>query len=473
MAYRLVRNLLSFVVCRWETSSERITQAIMQPSVNERLGAQSGDTQPNPIVGIEGGIVHVGAPRLAQEQPSEQPFWRGAMAMVIIVIIIAAALAGMLIALPPPAHGTGLVPTVTPSPSPTTVPTATATPAPALPTVSQSWGANAAQATVMMQLDATHRFVATNITPDGAELLGSEIAPTGTQIGMLVVATKAFIPFTPPATVKFAQPHCCIADSRFALITDTVVSGATCAACNVRYSAFDLDTRTVHPVAIGSSFGGITGAWLDHHLLVLQTGTAGIQIFDLTAAQLVPTPLIALSPGDPPPVQAIAFQWPDLIYNAAKANATPALRVRDLSAQTDMPLTALNATLPASVTNLSVVFTNDTLFCAYAQRDAIQIVEFDHVTTGGTTVMPLTTYPDSHGTLVAANDRLIVFAGQYPFAWDRAERHWVVLSDAATAGTAASVMLAGHFLAVIEMMNTTTAQQVTIYDTNALPTMGQ
>jgi hypothetical protein len=445
----------------------------MQPSLNETLGTQSGDTQPNPIVRIEGGIVRVGVPRLAQEQSTEQPFWRGALVMVIIVLIIGAALAGLLIALPPSAHGTGLVPTITPSPSPTTVPTATATPAPALPTAAQSWGANAAQATLGMQLDASHRFTATSITPDGRGLLGSQSGPAGTQIGMLLVGTKTFLPFTPPTTLKFTQPHCCMADSRFVIITDTIISGATCLGCNVRYSAYDMDTRTLRPVAIGSSFGGITGAWLDHGMLVVQTGTAGIQIFDLTATQLVPTPLIALTPTDPPPIHVEAFQWPDLIYNAAQAKAAPNLRVRDLAAQTDVPLVTLNAALPAAPTNLSVVFTNDTLFCAYAESDAIQIVEDDHVTTGGTMLTSLTTYPDSHGALAAANDRLITFAGQYPFAWDRAEGHWVVLLDAAPPGATALVALAGHFLTVIEATTSTSAQQVTIYDTDTLPTMGQ
>lgn len=71
----------------------------MQPGLNESLTTQGHDTQPNPIVRVERGIVLVGGQRLAQShaEPQAQPFWRGALIMAVIIVLIVAAVLGILI----------------------------------------------------------------------------------------------------------------------------------------------------------------------------------------------------------------------------------------------------------------------------------------------------------------------------------------------------------------------------------------
>src|SRR5579883_3028101 len=133
---------------------ERIIKSAMQSGWNEQLTAQSHDTQPNPIVRIENGVVQIGAPRLAQEAAPNAPFWRGALLMTAFVIALGGVLAGIVLTRPSPANGAGAM-SLTPTPAPSATPSPTATPQPALPTVTQSWGQNAAAALISMQIDAT------------------------------------------------------------------------------------------------------------------------------------------------------------------------------------------------------------------------------------------------------------------------------------------------------------------------------
>lgn len=444
----------------------------MQP---ESLGLHTGDTQPNPVVRLERGVVLMGAAAYQHQQTkaTNQPFWGGMVAAAVVVVVISAVLAGMLLALPPTTSRVGgqVLPTPTPSVPPSTP---TATPLPALPTVTQSWGQNAVSQTLSTQLDATHLFQATAISPDGSLLLGTlsiagQLTP---EVGFVNVRSRHFQTLDPSGKFTFITPHCCQTDGRFILVTDVVVSGASCAACNVRYTVFDLWTSSLRVAAVGSSFGGITGAWLDHGRLLLQTGTSGIQSLDLTAPTLTPTAFIALNPSDPPPVSLVTFAWPDVIYSTqfATASTPPQFRLRDLAAGTDVPLTALAGQVPGGVP-FSMVLSNDTLFFAYPQNDTLRISECDHVTSSAASLKALTTYPDSHGALLTANDRLLIFAGLYPFAWDRAEGHWVALANTASAADVV-VALAGHFLAVMTASGAGAPQQITLYDTAALPTTG-
>jgi hypothetical protein len=435
----------------------------MSSGFNEPLGLHSGDTQPNPVVRIEHGVVVTGPVAEQRTDSSQQPFWRGMVAAALVVILIAAALTAILLALPP-AHPYGdaharLTPTWTASPTPT-----------ALLGVTQSWGPTAAQLTLTTQLDATHIFQATAITPDGTLLLGlsNDTVHHTSQAGYLRVATKTFQAMGNTGALKLNSPYCCVTDGRFVLLTDTIVSGATCANCNLRYSVFDLMNDTLRQVAVGSSFGGISNAMLDHGVLLLQTVTAGLQMLDLTTPTPTPTAFIALDAAAPAPLGLVAFTWPDVIYRVAPTPGAPSLtlRLRDLATQRDIPLVATSDPIPVNA-RVSAVLTNDTLFLAFPQHGTLQVDEWDHATTGGTTLKPLATYPDSDGTLLAANARLVTLMGAYPFAWDRAQAHWVALTQTADVTTET---LAGHFLAVMMGAGTAAPQHITLYDTDALPT---
>ncbi|MBF6589560.1 MAG: hypothetical protein IVW57_03380 [Ktedonobacterales bacterium] len=372
--------------------------------------------------------------------------------------------------------------TATMTPQPTTSSSPTSTPSSIPLSVAQAWGTQAATGTLSTQLDATHTFQATSITPDGRTLLGIEYIPSGTagrmgsaSAGALDIATKRFTAFGVSQVANYA-PRCCATDGRYAIVADSTAPGATCGVCHDRYWSYDLLTRQLRQVAGGDAYQGILGSALDHGLLFLSTGM-GIQVADLQANTIVPFAGTATA-------RVLAYTWPYVVYTPASAsNSSMTIRVRDLTTNAESTLPRLSA-LYASAADGSVglTITGDTLFALVTRgtgQGGSDLLELDHLTAPDAQPYLLVHAPTDLGILASANARLVILNGGLALAWDRVERAFVQVSGVTNtggSGDGARAALVGNQLAVIEPAPPPNAafapQQVTLYNTAQLPTHG-
>jgi hypothetical protein len=224
-------------------------------------------------------------------------------------------------------------------------------------------------------------------------------------------------------------------------------------------------------VATGGQFQGLLGNFLDHGLLVMNTGE-GIQVADLAAQSVAPLASV------PTTASAVAFTWPYLVYSSPGPVTTSNIQVRVLNvrAKTDGALPSLSTLTSADPSaTFNAVGTGDTLFACVAVSQHTALAELDHLSAPTAQLRTLPALPIGSEVLLASNDRLLIF-GPLPIAWDRAEDHYVAFPTSASAsgGDFPNPVLAGHFLLVAMPVTggSTGATEVTIYDTNTLPVLG-
>ncbi len=375
-----------------------------------------------------------------------------------------------------------MTPTLTQAGTPSPSPSATATTAEAV-TIAQAWGADAARNAVTTQIDATHVFEASALTRDGSTLLGSEIAlsggtPTTASAGMLSIASRQFTSIG-VSGLGWYPPTSFASDGRYVVTEDSAAPGATCGVCHVRFWAYDLATRHLWQVAVGSDYqGGILAVWFDHGLLLMNT-YEGPRVANLATHTV--TPLT----GVPASGQILAFTWPYVVYNSPVDGATSAItvRARDLVTNTDVALPYLASlySTASSVSLVNLAITGDTLFYSVtpsspaADTNMNTLYEVDHFLAPGTQAHRLATFDsNSLGELKAANQRLVLLMGG---AWDRVQQRFVAFGTGSDSGGPGRVdaALAGNYLAIFRSTGTQgipVAEQVSIYDTTRLPTGG-
>jgi hypothetical protein len=328
----------------------------------------------------------------------------------------------------------------------------------------QAWGAHAATQSFMTQVDSTHLFWATSITPDGKSLLGYEYAISGgspdqsvaAQAGLLDTANQHFTAIGVSQT-PFYPPGCCSDDGRFLLATDSTGPGATCGLCHTRYWSYDTQTGTLWKVAVGTDFQVIQRVYLDHGLLMMWTGE-GIEVADLAARRI--TPLA----GVPASADLQFYRWPYVLYTQPAGGNQAQTLARDLTTGVTTPLPQADAI------NGQPFLVGDTLFVTTLTEDeqVTTLYEMDHFLSSGAQPRQIGRYLGNMDVL-AANDRLVVLSGAI---YDRLEGVFVSYGTASSQG-APFGSLAGTYLATFNLKGGTpggaTPQLVTIYDTSKLP----
>ena len=368
-------------------------------------------------------------------------------------------------------------PTATPAfPTPTLPPTS-----PAL-TPEQAWGANTATLTLNTQLDATHVFFATAISPDAQYLFGytyqmttSNAAPTATD-GYYDIAARQFtsIGITQSAT---SQPECCTMDGHVLLVTIDTAPGTTCGACHLAYDAYDLDTKALWQFAKGTDYGMVGRVLDDHGLVILSTGQ-GIKVVDLATKQITP---LQIPISNPMEVDVFAYTWPYLVYTYSVAGPTgiPApghLRAHDLSTGGDIELPQTDAlqesgSVPGAIVGqtlfLSLGISND------PRTDPSETGLYeDDAFFSSNSAPTLLASVNANVFVQAANARLVDLGEG--IVWDRTQR-FVQLATGADAESPwqFNESLVGHYLVTMQPVDpsgNSQAQTVTIYDTDTLPT---
>jgi hypothetical protein len=370
---------------------------------------------------------------------------------------------------------------------PTFPPTATpAFPTPTLPPTSpainaqQAWGPNAAIMTLNTQLDATHSFWATAISPDGATLLGVKVTdssgnglPSG-EAGIFSLANRQFTSIGLSQSPFYAL-GCCQTDGRYLLARYDSDPGATGASGHLYYYTYDRSTGQLWQMGRSFELGG-DPVGIDHGLVLLSSGS----VANPATHSITPLPLPVPS-GEQASLDA--YTWPYIIYTVSPSNGTQGTsvtRARDLETGQDIALPQVDA-----IGGGAMGIAGTTLFIAQAVTNNPQtgtgpyvttLFEDDAFFTSSAPPRRLASYTGALGAI--ANARLVnLSTSDGGVVWDRAEQRFVLLVPPPAYGYSTNlfnaVSLAGHFLAVIQLMDpngSSDAQQVTIYDTNTLRT---
>lgn len=419
---------------------------------------KAGDTQPTPAITQKRVAV--------ASQTSPRPFWK-AVQFTSLGVILLSSLLGLFIVrgadhinarLRP---GAGVTATSQP---PETV---TATPF-SLPTISQTWGGSAEVRSFSTAIDATHVFDSGGITPDGRFLLGNQITlgtgeNAGTaRTGLYEIATHQFTSFGLADQQVGAQNQCCLTDGRYMIAVENSTPNDACAICHVRYWSYDVQSGQSRLVASGETYNGIAWALIDHGILSLQTASGDIEIANLVNGTIAPLSGVS---ADGAVLQALS--WPYLLYAKTDADVV-GYHMRNLTSGIDVELYQLddNAIREGNVT---YALLGDTLFIATV-RGGTTLREIDHVMSNDAPVhIVANTMIGNDETLpLIVNARLVVFAGDHPFAWDRLADRFVALTSSMDK---TSVLLSGDYLATVRDGETglTSPQQVALYNTLTLP----
>lgn len=349
--------------------------------------------------------------------------------------------------------------------------TATSTPTTRAITAQQAWGANAATLTLDTQIDATHVFFASTISPDGKRLLGY-LAPvhgtagTQNQIGYYDIATHHFTA-SGIAQPWPAPPICCQTDGHYLLAALDTAPGATCGLCHRIYYSYDMDTGQLWQIAKGTDYGEVQNAFLDQGFVLLNTGQG---LFEADLATRMVTHVQYPSGS----TQIVSFAWPYLIYSVPLLNSsTPATHAYNLTTQADVALPQLDnlqvkGGIGATVTGSTLFLTQTTNI--NATHAITTLFEYDAFFSSSAAPRALATYGDQL-VVRAANTRLVAFYGS--LVWDRVEQRLVAFATDGQPGGGVSVALSGHYLVVIQSTGSFGAiapQHVTVYDTDTLPT---
>ncbi len=360
-----------------------------------------------------------------------------------------------------------LVTAIAATPSPTPLPTPAS--------VAHAWGANAAMLTLSTQLDASHVFAATGVMPDGRSLLGNEIAldasgtPKTATPGLLDLATRGFTSLGLPAASFDAAPACCASDGRYVIASVEATPGAACSPCDTRYWVYDVVTGKLRLALTGAMSPGNAHVWVSHGKLLAQTSPIGLHVQDLTTG--VTTELTVHS-GTP---TVLAFAWPWLVYADPFAGTHLVNVATGATGATgsDTTLAALHGATSAALDGSTLIagLPESATGASGAANDLVLLALTGATGASGTTpsLVRLGTFPDPTARVLAASDRVIVFASGQPLVWDRATNHLVRLTDDSTLSV--TTALAGDYLVVISAPAggaPGTPQSVSLYDTALL-----
>lgn len=391
---------------------------------------------------------------------------------------------------PKPTQPVSLYPPGKPTPRPTPTyafPTPTFPPTVRAITPSQAWGPNAGQS-VNTSIDSSHYFETFSILPDGSSLLGDETAtpsadhlPAGTA-GLFNLSRRQFTSIGLSQDPSYAV-GCCTTDGRYLLDGYDTAPGTTCGSCHIAYYSYDLNTKALWQFASGTSYNMIEDTRIDHGLIIMSTGQGLYQV-DLATRQITPIQL-HLPIADQSDLLLEAYTWPYIFYDAALSSSPDAqstLCVHNLSTNQDITLPKVGSLYPAHPESMNVgatvAVTDNTLFIALAMSDqqgdqsTTSLYEDDNFASSSAAPRLLGSIAGAL-SLTAANDRLVAFGYGPAVVWDRAEQRFVAFDEGGN-GVQMISALAGAYLAVIEPFNispsgTQTPQQVTIFDTDTLP----
>ncbi len=368
--------------------------------------------------------------------------------------------------------------------------------APTLPPTSpaisaqQAWGPNAAIMTLNTQLDATHAFRATAISPGGRYLLGYAFlepdskSSTSRVTGYFDLTTRRFTALGIPQPSHF-PPDCCTMDTHYLLDIEDTAPGTTGGPNSLAYYSYDLNTKTLWQFAQGTDYGQVVRVLGDHGLVLLGTGQ-GIEVVDLTTHHVTQLQVPVSGATDAGPW---AFTWPYIVYSVSQpgGGGTSTTRARDLETGQDIALPQMDA-IDGGAMGIAgpMSIAGDTLFIAQAVTNVTNnpqigqyvttLFEDDAFFTSSAPPRRLASYA---GELRAiANARLVSMGtgnAEGAIVWDRAEQRFVQVAASINPSYAIqpTASLAGHFLAVMQPLDpnsVSSAQQVTIYDTDTLST---
>jgi hypothetical protein len=417
--------------------------------------------------------------------------WRqlGSMAAVLAVVGLFAAVLGVHIPSRPlvKATETAVRPTATsvpPTPSPTP-----AGPFSSSVSYKSAWGPHAVIASYNMNLDATHRFAPSSLSPDGSMLLGGEWITTSNsstfQAGYLDLATRRF---TAIGVSDGGDPvECCSSDGRFLVVNDSSAPGAPGSQQYYRYWAYDLETGHLRLVATAHQFGGaVFWALLSRGLLVLATNE-GLQVANLAAGTIAP--LRVSKPGQ---YQLGAFAWPYLVYHLL-GQLSP-YRLYNFVTGVDAPFTAFQAFSDAHFSSAqgqgglqtlgdsSYLISGDSMEASVVAGQVVSmtgvvtnngvttIYALDHILSGGTGQRVLATFNGDLGGIIGADPRLMVGVNA---VWDLTLRTVVtfpeyLIRDVGQVPDSGILSFAGGYLAVAQ--GNTGNERVLIFNSSTLPT---
>ena len=390
-------------------------------------------------------------------------------ALAALLVILVGCSTTTLATHPTPTSQATSLPTATPL---GVTPTASPTPTLSFPTIAQSWGANAAQTTFTIT-----NMTFDSITPDGTRLLG--VTQPNQQVidmGWIDTTTQHFTTFSQYAIPTMAKPlqwHCCQTDGRYYVGDDEGSGGYEGPSTIWSYDALSSKMVDISP----ASQGGIDYAVSQGYLAVgsYAFGTSSINIYSLAMNTKIYS--IPVASGN---YVHLAFSWPYLAYfdfpQESGATAVPnAAGVVDLRTDTTVSLPQLAGAQAELI--------GDTLFYLGSTGSTITLYELDHVMVPGSQAVELGSFPIGSGNaaLTGANARLVNLRLQdtdrtsaSAIAWDRAERHFVLLGTS-TSPSDICAILSGSYLLVdtaasgLSYSSECPSGQIAIYNTATLP----
>lgn len=370
-------------------------------------------------------------------------------------------------------------PTMTPYPTkPPPPPTATPIALTSYPTAAQAWGAAAARTV------GTGNFQVGGITPDGQNLLGYQLSgdTQNYNVGLLNIATQQFTQIDASPTIGAVNvkpnttPGCCITNGRYFAGANGVTEGSS----GTADWYYDSQTRSLHAINSPESFElGFGGGMLIYN-------DRGHGLYGINLATGAITSFANLSQY----TNFVSFSWPYLAYQGFSSSQNYAIHLHNL-------LTGADSVVPnlgniQDITWGGGALYGDTFFYTLSQyangtgvgngpTSAI-LYELDHAMTAGATATTLATLPGGAGLLPeGTNARVVLFglsdyscnpACNDAFAWDRAQRRAVLITNVTNNGGGvgpaynnSATTLSGTILLVTDSNN----KRVTIYDTASLP----